>query len=97
LLIIGNLPAVLAGLALIAVGTFFAQGTATGFVSRAAGANRGAASGLYLASYYAGGLAGSLVLGRIFDGYGWTLCAMAIAAALALGTAIAISMMRHGA
>jgi predicted MFS family arabinose efflux permease len=92
LLIVESLAAVLLGLALVAAGTFFAQGTATGFVSRAAGAGRGAASGLYLASYYAGGLAGSLALGSIFDGYGWTLTAIVIAAALALGAAIALSM-----
>jgi hypothetical protein len=36
-------------------GHFFAQATATGFVSRAATADRGAASGIYLASYFAGG------------------------------------------
>jgi predicted MFS family arabinose efflux permease len=95
LLIVDSLAAVLLGLALIAVGTFFAQGTATGFVSRAAGANRGAASGLYLASYYAGGLAGSLILGMVFDGYGWTLTAIVIAAALALGAAIAVGMTRQ--
>ena len=45
-----SLPAVLAGLALVGVGTFFAQATATGFVGRAATTDRGSASGLYLAS-----------------------------------------------
>ena len=43
---------VLLGLALVAVGTFFAQATATGFVGRAATTDRGSASGLYLASYF---------------------------------------------
>ena len=52
---------------LVAVGTFFAQALATGFVSRAAKSNRAAASGIYLASYFAGGLIGSAVLGQIFD------------------------------
>ena len=36
LLLTGNLPAVLAGLMLVGVGTFFAQAVATGFVGRAA-------------------------------------------------------------
>ena len=56
---------------LVGVGTFFAQATATGFVSRAATTDRGAASGIYLASYFFGGLVGSAVLGQVFDRFGW--------------------------
>ena len=41
LLVLPSLPAVLAGLALVAVGTFFAQAIATGFVGRAATTDRG--------------------------------------------------------
>ena len=67
LLLSASFAAVLLGLALVAVGTFFAQATATGFVGRAATTDRGAASGIYLASYFLGGLAGSAVLGEIFD------------------------------
>ena len=47
------------GLMLVGVGTFFAQAAATGFVGRVAITNRGAASGLYLASYFSGGLVGT--------------------------------------
>ena len=54
-----SLAAVLAGLVLVGVGTFFAQATATGFVGRAATSDRGSASGLYLAFYFFGGLVGS--------------------------------------
>ena len=72
LLLIADLTAVLAGLVLVAAGTFFAQAAATGFVSRTATTERGAASGIYLASYYLGGLAGSAVLGVVFDKFGWT-------------------------
>ena len=39
LVLLPSLPAVMAGLALIGVGTFFAQATATGFVGRAATAS----------------------------------------------------------
>ncbi len=85
LLLAGTLPAVLTGLALIAVGTFFAQATATGFVGRAATVDRGAASGLYLASYFLGGLAGSAVLGILFDRLGWSACVAGIGLSLALG------------
>jgi MFS family permease len=62
-----NLATVLLGMVLIGVGTFFAQATATGFVSQAATADRGAASGIYLACYFAGGLVGTAILGQIFD------------------------------
>ncbi|WP_295137303.1 MFS transporter [uncultured Reyranella sp.] len=84
-----GLPSVLLGLALIAVGTFFAQATATGFVGRAATIDRGAASGLYLASYFLGGLAGSAVLGEVFDRWGWTTCVIGIGVSLALGALLA--------
>ena len=77
------LGAVLAGLVLVGVGTFLAQATATGFVGRAARVDRGAASGMYLASYFAGGLVGSAVLGQAFDRLGWSACVAGIALALA--------------
>jgi len=82
LLAIPSLPAVLAGMVLVAAGTFFAQALATGFVSRAAKTNRAAASGIYLASYFAGGLIGSAVLGQIFDSFGWTACVAGIGVSL---------------
>jgi MFS transporter, YNFM family, putative membrane transport protein len=84
-----RLELVLAGLAVAAAGTFFAQATATGFVSRTAGAARGAAGGIYLASYYAGGLVGSIVLGRIFDSLGWPATVTAIGMSLAAGCLLA--------
>lgn len=82
----------LIGLTLIGVGTFFAQATATGFVSRAATSDRSSASGLYLASYFLGGLSGSAVLGQVFDRLGWTACVIGIALSLALGAALAVRM-----
>jgi MFS transporter, YNFM family, putative membrane transport protein len=82
LLLQPNLPSVLAGMVLVGVGTFFAQAIGTGFVGRAAMGDRAAASGLYLACYYLGGLAGAAVLGQIFDRYGWTACVTGVAASL---------------
>ena len=81
MLISPSLPAVLAGLMLVAVGTFLAQAMATGHVSRTARSERAAASGIYLASYYAGGLAGGFVLGITYDGFGWNACVAVLAAA----------------
>ena len=84
LVLLLNLGAVLVGLVLIGIGTFFAQAIATGFVGRAATSNRGAASGLYLASYFFGGLVGSAALGQLFDRLGWAACVAGIGAALAM-------------
>ena len=83
LLVAENLTAVVAGLALVGVGTFFAQAVATGFVGRAATTDRGSASGLYLAAYFLGGLAGAAVLGQLYDRLGWGACVAGIGAALA--------------
>ena len=93
LLLSSSLAALLLGLAMVAVGTFFAQATATGFIGRAATADRGTASGLYLSSYFLGGLAGSAVLGQVFDRLGWTACVIGIGAALLLGALLATRLL----
>jgi len=92
LLLTHSLAPVLLGLALVGVGTFLAQATATGFVSRAATADRGTASGLYLAFYFLGGLVGAAVLGQLFDRFGWSACVAGIAAALLVATAVTPSL-----
>jgi predicted MFS family arabinose efflux permease len=92
LLVLPNLPAVLVGMVLVGVGTFFAQASVTGFVGRAATTDRGAASGLYLASYFSGGLIGSAVLGVIFDMYGWVACVAGIGMSLAVAAVLAVAL-----
>ena len=92
LLVLPVLAAVLLGLALVGVGTFCAQAATTAFVGRAATADRAAASGLYLASYYLGGLVGSLVLGQVFAGLGWTATLLGVALAIALSCLLATRM-----
>jgi YNFM family putative membrane transporter len=92
LLLLSNLPAVMAGLALVGVGTFFAQATATGFVGRAATTDRGSASGLYLACYFLGGLVGSAVLGQVFDRLGWGACVAGVGVALGLAAVLALKL-----
>ncbi len=79
---------VLVGLAFLAVGTFLAQAVTTGFVGRAARADRGAANGLYLAAYFAGGLAGSAILGVVFDMVGWGACVGGVVAALLIAAGL---------
>ena len=92
LLLAPDLTAVLAGMVLVAVGTFFAQATATGFVSRAATTDRGSASGIYLASYFFGGLIGTAVLGQLFDRIGWTACVAGIAVSLVAASLLTLRL-----
>jgi predicted MFS family arabinose efflux permease len=85
LMLLPSIPSVIAGLALVGVGTFFAQATATGFVSR----TTASASGIYLAFYFLGGLIGSAVLGQIFDRFGWAACVAGIAISLSAAAVLA--------
>jgi len=89
LLLLPDLAAVLAGMVLVGVGTFFAQAAATGFVSASATSERGSASGIYLACYFLGGMVGTAVLGMIFDRFGWAACVAGIGLAVAAGSALA--------
>jgi len=95
LLLLPSLVAVLTGLALIGVGTFFAQAAATGFIGRAATTDRGSASGIYLACYFGGGLVGTALLGQAFDRVGWQACVAGVGAALAVGMALAVRLKKH--
>jgi YNFM family putative membrane transporter len=92
LLLSPNLSAILFGMVLVAIGTFLAQATATGFVGHAATSDRGAASGIYLASYFFGGLIGSAVLGQLFDRFGWTACVAGIAVVLVIAATLAFRL-----
>jgi YNFM family putative membrane transporter len=92
LVLVAYLPAVLLGLALIGVGTFFAQAVATGFVGRAATSDRGSASGIYLACYFFGGIIGSVVLGQLFDHFGWGACVAGIGLALAMAALLVMRL-----
>ena len=89
LLLTGSLDLILLGLVLVGVGTFFAQAIATGYVSLTATFDRAAASGLYLASYFLGGLAGSAILGQIFDHWGWGATVLGIGVPLGIAALIA--------
>ncbi len=92
LLLSENLGRILGGLVLVGAGTFFAQAVATGFVGHAAETDRASACGIYLACYYFGGVAGSALLGQVFEYSGWTACVVAIGMALMLCIALASGM-----
>ncbi|MBH5390164.1 MFS transporter [Bradyrhizobium diversitatis] len=94
LMLAPHLGAVLAGMVLVGIGTFFAQAAATGFVGQAATDNRGIASGTYLACYFCGGLVGTAVLGRLFDALGWQACVAGVGVALALAALLTVDLKR---
>ena len=87
-----SLGLVLAGLVLVGAATFFAQAAATGFVNLRAVSDKGAASGIYLASYYLGGLVSTPLLGWAFTNFDWTGCVLGAAAAFLAGAVIALSL-----
>jgi predicted MFS family arabinose efflux permease len=90
------LPLVLLGLALVAAGLFFSQAVATAFTGHVALSARGAASGLYLAAYYAGGLCGAWLMGVAFGMFGWLGCAVLAAAGSALKAIVAAGTWSSG-
>jgi predicted MFS family arabinose efflux permease len=92
LMLLPKVSSVLTGMVLVGVGTFFAQACATGYVSEAATADRGSASGIYLACYFAGGMVGTAILGQVFDRFGWTACVAGIGLALAAGSFLAVRL-----
>lgn len=92
LLLLPSLVAVVTGLMLVGVGTFFAQAAATGFVGQAATTDRGSASGIYLACYFLGGLVGSAILGQMFDRFGWPACVTGIALSLVAASGLAFRL-----
>jgi predicted MFS family arabinose efflux permease len=92
LLLLPNLAMVIAGLALVGVGTFFAQAVATGHVGRAATTDKPAASGLYLSAYYCGGLAGAAVIGQLFDRFGWIASVVGVGVALAMAAMLGLQL-----
>ena len=89
LLLLPHLAAVVAGLACVGAGTFFAQATATGFVGRAATDDPGSASGMYLASYFFGGLVGAAVVGQLFQHLGWPAAVTSVGIALVIAARLA--------
>jgi predicted MFS family arabinose efflux permease len=92
LLLLPDLIAVLAGMTLVGVGTFFAQAVATGHVGRIARGDRAAASGLYLSSYYCGGLFGAAVIGQLFDRFGWAVAIAGVFVALGLAAVLGLRL-----
>jgi predicted MFS family arabinose efflux permease len=92
LMLLPSLFAIIAGMTLVGIGTFFAQAVATGHVGRIAEGDKAAASGLYLSSYYAGGLAGAAAVGLLFDRFGWNAAVAGVFAALGLAALLGLKL-----
>ena len=92
LMLAPGLLSIIAGMVLVGVGTFFAQAVATGHVGRIAKSEKAAASGLYLSSYYCGGLAGAAVVGQMFDRFGWAAAAIGVGVALGIAALLGLQL-----
>ncbi len=91
-MLLPSLVAVIAGMTLVGIGTFFAQAVATGHVGRIAEGDKAAASGLYLSSYYCGGLFGAAVVGQLFDRFGWNAAVAGVFAALGMAALLGLKL-----
>jgi predicted MFS family arabinose efflux permease len=89
LTLIESLPAVIAGLAVLASGVFIAQAVTSSYIGIATSHARASAVGIYSVFYYAGGTLGSAAPGLFWIHGGWPACValIALVAALAIGIA----------
>ncbi len=93
-LLTSSLMMLVAGLAAIGVGTFCAQAVVSGQIGAAATADRATASGLYLTSYYFGGLVGAALIGRVFTANGWNSAVFVLMAVTAVSLVVARPLSR---
>jgi YNFM family putative membrane transporter len=92
LTLVGNLAAVVAGLAICCTGVFVAQAAASSYIGIATDRNRALAVGLYATFYYAGGSAGAAFPGFLWRAGGWPACVALIAAVQALTVVMALML-----
>ena len=74
LTLIHYVPVIIGGLAIAATGVFICQAAASSNVGKAAGIAGSSATGLYVAFYYFGGFAGSILPGFFWKQTGWSGC-----------------------
>lgn len=95
LLLLPTIPAAAAGICIFITGIFLSQSLALGYVARTATHSPGAATGLYVAFFYAGGSMGAIFPGLLWPYGGWGACIALISANLVLGAGFA-RLMRAG-
>jgi predicted MFS family arabinose efflux permease len=69
-----SLPAIVAGLAMVATGVFVSQATASSYIGSVTLDDRGLAVGLYSSWYYAGGSLGAALPAAFWNTGGWPAC-----------------------
>ena len=74
LTLVRYVPVIICGLAIAATGVFICQAAASSNVGKAAEMAGSSAAGLYVASYYLGGFAGSIFPGFFWEQTGWSGC-----------------------
>lgn len=92
LTLIRYVPVIIVGLALAASCSFVCQSAASSNVGKAANEARSSAAGLYVALYYFGGFAGSLIPGFFWNNGGWIGCAGIIIGVQAITALIAYKL-----
>lgn len=89
LTLVRNLPAIIVGLGFVATSVFISQASASSNVGKVAKGARSSAAGLYVAIYYYGGFAGSIVPGFFWAKAGWSACVAVVLCAQALVALVA--------
>ncbi|MBC7907444.1 MAG: MFS transporter [Rhodospirillaceae bacterium] len=88
------LPAVIAGLALLATGIFISQTASMSTINATVTHSRSAAVGLYVTSYYLGGSVGAVVAGLVWQASGWPGCVALVITILLAGLGLAAKFWR---
>jgi len=85
-MLLPSIPVLFLAMFLFCGAMFLVHATATGWLNRLSEHHKGTVNGLYVASYYGGGMLGSLVPGFVYQAWGWgafiLLLALAIIGAL---------------
>lgn len=70
---------------------FLVHATASGWLNKLSGPNKGVVNGLYVAFYYGGGVVGSSVPGFIYQAYGWHGFLISLSVVALLGISLVVS------
>jgi len=96
-MLLPSLAALFASIFGFCLGMFLVHSIASATVNQSGGRQRGMVNGLYVSSYYAGGVLGSYLPGLILERVGWTPMVATLAAVAALGVVlIALPRPDHG-
>ena len=89
------LPAIVAGLAMVATGVFISQATASSYIGSVTADDRGLAVGLYSTCYYAGGSLGGAVPALFWTAGGWQACVALVAVVQLATVTLALRFWTH--